>query len=359
MDTFYCKTPGVLSKYRGTDTTVIIPTGIHTIDYGAFYQCSYVEKVFIGDEVVKIDDYAFSEAENLQEIHFGKTLEYIGEHAFSYTALRSVRIPGTVKTIEDYSFWSCRSLSEVWLGEGCQQIKNSAFACTEDKCSLHLHLPSSIKDIEDQYALETKARYPRIVIFSPYSDYILKFCRRHYHELSLDWRYEPCEEDILAQILLKDRENAKLEKKKQDLKKIETELAEHTVALSRKKTELDSLSIFQVGKRKNCKNEYSHMLGYKFILEEKIQKATAAIDKTEHSLATWNNLSTEQKRNSAERTLRQKGRKYEKDFAESDKYISISLDRVMDRMRNSGSSAASNPDPLGYGDGVAVDITGM
>lgn len=359
MDAFYCKTPGVLSKYRGTDSTVIIPAGIHTIDYGAFYQCSYIEKVILGDEVVKIDDYAFSEAEKLQEVHFGKALQYIGEHAFSHTRLRCVRIPGTVKTIEDYSFWSCRFLAEVWLGEGCQQIKDRAFACTEEKCSLHIHFPSSITDIEDQYTLETKARYPRVVIYSPYSDYILKFCRWHYHELSLDWRYEPSEGDILAQILLKDSENGKLEKKKQELEKIKAELAQHTAALSRKKAEIDALSIFQISKRKSAKAEYDCMCSQKYTLENKIKNATASIDKTEHSVAHWNSLSQEQKRSSAENTLRQKGKKYEKAFAESDKHSSISLDRIMELMRNTGAGTTSNPDPLGYGDGVSVDATGM
>lgn len=359
MDAFYCRTPGVLSKYRGTESTVIIPPGIHTIDHGAFYQCTYVEKVIVGDEVVKIDDYAFSEAENLQEVCFGKALEYIGEHAFSYTALRSVHIPGTVKTIEDYSFWSCRFLGEVWLGEGCQRIKDSAFACTEEKCSLHIHLPSSITDIENQYALDTKARWTCVFVYSPYSDYILKFCRRHCHELRLDWRYEPSEGDVLAQILLKDSENAKLEKKKQDLEIIKAELAEHTAALSCKKAEIDALSIFQMSKRKSAKIEYDRMCTQKYNLENKIQKATASIDKMESSLAHWNSLSPEQKRSSAENTLRQKGQKYEKEFAESDKFVSLSLDRVMELMRDNGRRPTTNPDPMGYGDGVPVDGRGI
>ena len=52
---------GVLEAYNGEDVHVIIPEGVTSIGYGAFYRCENLASVSIGNGVTYIDDEAFKD----------------------------------------------------------------------------------------------------------------------------------------------------------------------------------------------------------------------------------------------------------------------------------------------------------
>ena len=56
-----------------------------------------------------------------------KNVEVIGEDAFSYTGLRELLIPGTVKEV-GAAFDSCRQLQTIRVSEGVEAIGDEAFS---------------------------------------------------------------------------------------------------------------------------------------------------------------------------------------------------------------------------------------
>jgi hypothetical protein len=75
----------------------------------------------------------------------GIAVSSIGYRAFSYcNALRTLTIPGGIKTIGGYAFEGCKYLESVVIEEGVEQAGNSCFA----NCSLYSAvIPSTLKKL--------------------------------------------------------------------------------------------------------------------------------------------------------------------------------------------------------------------
>jgi len=87
----YTKDGKTLIQYAigKTDTSFIIPDSVETIGGNAFYNCS-----------------------NLSELTLGNSVQHIGSYAFEYCAsLTSVTIPDSVTSIGSYAFYNCTSLT--------------------------------------------------------------------------------------------------------------------------------------------------------------------------------------------------------------------------------------------------------
>ena len=85
-----------ITKYTGTETSVVIPDEIN------------------GNKVVAIGDYAFSEMSNLKEVEFGENITSIGYRAFyKCSGLTELKLPEGLKTIGEYAFQYCDGLTEV------------------------------------------------------------------------------------------------------------------------------------------------------------------------------------------------------------------------------------------------------
>lgn len=82
--------------------------------------------VSLPESLKEIGDGAFSQREGLTEIDL-KNVEVIGEDAFSYTGLRELLIPGTVKEV-GAAFDSCIQLKTIRLSEGVEAIGDEAFS---------------------------------------------------------------------------------------------------------------------------------------------------------------------------------------------------------------------------------------
>ena len=91
----------------------------------AFKDDSSITSVKFGENCHFVEDYAFYNCKNLNEIYADNILEYIGEYAFSETNLNSVNLE-YLTTLADGVFSKCSNLSSVDIPI-CENIGDRAF----------------------------------------------------------------------------------------------------------------------------------------------------------------------------------------------------------------------------------------
>ncbi len=152
-----------------TSTTYYIPSSLKSVTvtggnilYGAFYNCTGLTSVTIGDSVTSIDSWAFEGCtglttvnwnatactyagssdypifkgcSNLATVNIGDNVKIIPSYAFyNCTGLTSVTIPDSVTSIGHYAFRGCTGLTSVTIPDSVTSIGYSAFyKCTELK----------------------------------------------------------------------------------------------------------------------------------------------------------------------------------------------------------------------------------
>ena len=106
---------GVLVRYIGTDTHVVIPDGVMRIGEGAFDGSDIID-VTIPDGVEYIGARAFRYCRNLASISIPGSVTYIGEFAFSNcSSLARITIPASVNRIGSFAFNNVCNLKEVYF----------------------------------------------------------------------------------------------------------------------------------------------------------------------------------------------------------------------------------------------------
>lgn len=107
---------GVLEKYNGAATKVVIPNSVKIIGgencvSGAFSGCIGITSVVLPDSVQEIGDFSFKGCTGLKSVVIPNSVQKIGSHAFEdCSSLVSVSIPSSVQTIGDNAFDYCKSL---------------------------------------------------------------------------------------------------------------------------------------------------------------------------------------------------------------------------------------------------------
>ena len=158
----YLKMDGTV--ITGCDKDVVIPSEIEglpvkEIGYGAFWSCTALERVTLGNSVQVIDTYygnrsygAFENCTALKSITIPDSVKEIGGSAFKgCTALKSVTLGNSVQVINsgstnDGAFQECTALQSVTLGNSVQKIGVGAFnGCTALQS---LTIPDSLQKIE-------------------------------------------------------------------------------------------------------------------------------------------------------------------------------------------------------------------
>ena len=82
---------GILKRYTGHESNVIIPNGVTSIGEAAFYRCYSLTSIVIPDSVTSIGYTAFGHC----------------------TSLQSITIPNSVTSIGRGAFWDCNSLTSI------------------------------------------------------------------------------------------------------------------------------------------------------------------------------------------------------------------------------------------------------
>ena len=109
----------ILVAYHGTNTELVLPSYITKIYQYAFYNCTGLTSVTIGNGVTSIGSDAFFGCSRLTSITIPDSVTSIGWGAFSgCSGLTSVTIPNSVTSIGSSSFWGCTGLTSIIVDEG-------------------------------------------------------------------------------------------------------------------------------------------------------------------------------------------------------------------------------------------------
>ena len=113
-------------------TSVTIGNSVTSIGNSAFYDCTGLTSITIPDSVTSIGNYAFRGCTGLTSVTIGNSVTSIGEYAFrNCTGLTSITIPDSVTSIGNYAFRGCTGLTSVTIGNSVTSIGNYAFyGCT-------------------------------------------------------------------------------------------------------------------------------------------------------------------------------------------------------------------------------------
>ena len=156
-DALFSKLGSTLIRYPAAHTrkTYTIPSGVLTIESGAFEDakhlnevdtgnsvvnlkegafknCTALEKITLSTKLTKVEDELFSGCKKLSSVGIPTTITSIGASAFKdCVAIPSLRIPDTVTTVGSDAFSGCTGMTNVTIGKGLTTISGAAFkGCT-------------------------------------------------------------------------------------------------------------------------------------------------------------------------------------------------------------------------------------
>jgi len=119
---------GVLERYNGNDTHVVIPDSVVRIGESAFERCSGIQSVTFPSGVTEISSHAFFLCRCLEKIKLPDTLVEIGYYCFEdCSALKQVTLPETVKTIGNWAFQGCTGLEVINIPDHVQRKDRNSY----------------------------------------------------------------------------------------------------------------------------------------------------------------------------------------------------------------------------------------
>lgn len=115
---------GVLIKYHGKESEVVVPEGVTVIGDKAFFECYDIDSIVLPDGVTQIGYRAFSGC-LCRRIVLPQSITTIGKEAFYVCEyLDSISIPDSVEYIGDKAFSYCRYLTSITCFKTLNPNKN-------------------------------------------------------------------------------------------------------------------------------------------------------------------------------------------------------------------------------------------
>lgn len=128
--------------------TVIVGEHVKNLPYKLFSDCAALRCVVMGDSVHSIGEDAFFACSLLDSIRISSSLRHIGDMAFSYTAIRHIDLPNTMRTIGGGAFKYCDSLRVMIMPDSIDSVGSNLFS---DCPNLQrVHLSNSVTHLYEQ-----------------------------------------------------------------------------------------------------------------------------------------------------------------------------------------------------------------
>jgi len=109
-------------------TSITIPNSVTSIGNYAFYDCTGLTSITIPDSVTSIGVSAFGDCTGLTSITIPNSVTSIGENAFNgCTGLTSITIPDSVTSIGEYAFGRCEGLTSITIPNSVTSIARATF----------------------------------------------------------------------------------------------------------------------------------------------------------------------------------------------------------------------------------------
>lgn len=168
---------GTITKYTGTDATVVVPStigsvavkkigadcfasnekiisveisqGVTEIGEEAFLNCPNLKKVILPKGVTKLGQLAFFMCENLENVIMESGITAIETNTFyGCSSLKSITLSDTITKIGNYAFMECSSLEKLTVPAATTSIGTGAFQnCGGLK---EITIPSSVTTIGEE-----------------------------------------------------------------------------------------------------------------------------------------------------------------------------------------------------------------
>lgn len=144
--------------------TSVSLTDVEKISNNAFYNCTNISKIVIGEGIRNIGNCAFYNCTALKNIQIADGLKSVGNNAFENCPIEVAVVPTNAceqianknlksvkitsgETIDFHAFYLCTNLNNVTLNEGLQNIGASAFyGCSSLKS---ITIPDSVVTLDD------------------------------------------------------------------------------------------------------------------------------------------------------------------------------------------------------------------
>lgn len=113
-------------------SSVTLGDSLRSIGYGAFYGCTALTAVSLPPALRLMEAYAFASCTALADLDLGTGLSAVGDDVFAgCSSLRAVTLPPQVDSLAFRAFADCDALTSVRIGAGLRFIDPYAFAgCT-------------------------------------------------------------------------------------------------------------------------------------------------------------------------------------------------------------------------------------
>lgn len=137
---------------RGNITPLLLEADINPLLYMDAVPAGYlpeqrdVKSIIIPGNIKSIGDYAFKGCSNLTSIIIPDSVTSIGDRAFAFCeSLTDINIPNSVKNIGKYAFFNCSNLTNVTIPDNIKSISADMFGFCESLTSINI--PNSVKSI--------------------------------------------------------------------------------------------------------------------------------------------------------------------------------------------------------------------
>ena len=139
---------GILEKYGGKSSRVVLPNKITHIGDRAFALCDFITSITIPSSVVYLGNYAFECCTGLTSLVIPDSVAAIADSAFKgCTGLHSITLPRNLKAIAPHVFEFCEGLTSIVIPPSVKKIGNYAF----ERCTglTSLSIPEGVTSIGD------------------------------------------------------------------------------------------------------------------------------------------------------------------------------------------------------------------